>query len=182
MDKEDIKIPEERIAVLIGKNGEIKKKIEERMNVRLTIDSAEGDVTIESEDSVAVFNTLPIIKAIARGFNPEIAELLFQEDYMFDLLNIMDYISPTQKHMKRIKGRIIGREGKARKMIEKITDTNISVYGKTIGIIGKFTTVPVARHALEMLLEGAPHGNVFKWLENKQRELMRREFEDKEPL
>ena len=63
-------------------------------------------------------------------------------------------------------------------MIEKMTDTSMSVYGKTIGIIGKLHNVAIARQAVEMLLEGAPHGNVFKWLEVKKRELMKMEFEE----
>jgi rRNA processing protein Krr1/Pno1 len=29
-----------------------------------------------------------------------------------------------------------------------------------------------------MLLEGAPHGNVYRWLEDKKREEIRRKFEE----
>ncbi len=182
MDRKELKIPLERVAVLIGKDGEVKRKIESKMKVELDIDSKEGDVFIEGEDSVAVFETVSIIKAIGRGFNPEVAFLLFNEDYSFDLLNMQDYIGNSKKHMMRIKGRVIGREGKARKMIEQATETHISVYGKTIGIVGEVQNVAIARQALEMLLEGAPHGNVFKWLEHKKRDLIRREFEEKEVL
>jgi ribosomal RNA assembly protein len=177
MDRKEIKIPIDRVAVLIGKDGEVKKKIESTMKVRIDVDSREGDVLIEGEDSVTVFETIPIIRAIARGFNPELAFELFKDSYSFDLVNITDFVGTSKKHLLRVKGRIIGREGKARKMIEKVTDTSISVYGKTIGIIGKYDSVPVAKQAVEMLLEGAPHGNVFKWLEVKKREMIRREFE-----
>ncbi|MBL7051408.1 RNA-processing protein, partial [Candidatus Woesearchaeota archaeon] len=58
------------------------------------------------------------------------------------------------------------------------TDTHIVVYGKTIGIVGKLENVSIARQALEMLLEGSPHGNVFKWLDMKKKDLIRREFEE----
>ncbi len=179
MARQELKIPHERIAVLIGVKGSVKRRIEEKMNVRLNIDSEEGDVFIEGEDSIAVFECVDIIKAIGRGFNPEVAELLFNDKYIFDLIVIQDYIGKSKKDMIRIKGRIIGREGKARQMIEDATDTHIVVYGKTIGIIGEIDHVPIARQAMEMLLEGSPHGNVFKWLDNKKRELMRRQFEGK---
>ncbi len=182
MDRQELKIPLERVAVLIGKDGEVKRRIEDKMDVSLTINSEEGDVIIEGEDSLAVFETVPVIKAIGRGFNPDIAELLCKPDYGFDILNIVDYVGKSKKKMMRIKGRVIGREGKARVMIEQGTDTHISVYGKTIGIVGKLENVVVAKQALEMLLEGAPHGNVAKWLEHKKREMIKREFEGKEGL
>jgi len=179
MDTQELKIPVERIAVLIGTKGSVKKRIEKRMNVDIDVHSGEGDVIIEGEDSVAVYDTINIIKAIGRGFNPEIAELLYDESFTFDLINIPDFVGAAKNHIQRVKGRIIGREGRARTMVEEATQTYISVYGKTIGIIGKIEDVPVARQALEMILEGAPHGNVYKWLENKRREMIRRQFEEK---
>lgn len=178
MDTQEIKIPIERIAVLIGKGGEQKRRIEEKLKVKINVHSEDGDVEISGEDSVAVFEAMNLIKAIARGFNPEIAELLFDETYMFDLISVNDYASGSKKTMMRLKGRVIGDEGKARKMIESMTSCNVSVYGKTIGIIGKVEDVPIARQAVEMLLEGAPHGNVYRWLEDKKREEIRRKFED----
>ncbi len=179
MDTQELKIPLERIAILIGKNGETKKKLEKKKHVELEIHSEEGDVLIHGEDSVAVFDTAIVVKAIARGFNPELAELLYDEEYTLELITISDFSGKSQKKLLRLRGRVIGQEGKARKMIESITDTYISVYGKTIGIIGKVEDVAVSRQALEMLLEGAPHGNVYKWLEDKRRETIRRKFDDR---
>ena len=77
----------------------------------------------------------------------------------------------------RLKGRVIGQEGKARKYIESYCDVKMVVYGKTIGLVGELEKVAMAKQAIEMLLEGSPHGNVYKWLDNKKRELIRREFE-----
>jgi len=45
-----VKIPTERVGVLIGKNGEIKEKIE-GYGVKLEIDSKEGEIKIEGEDA-----------------------------------------------------------------------------------------------------------------------------------
>ena len=178
MGTQEIKIPVERIAVLIGKGGEQKKRIEDKLKIKIIVHSEDGDVEIFAEDSVAVFEGMNIVKAIARGFNPEIAELLFKEDYMFDLITVNDFANNSKKTLMRLKGRVIGQEGKARKMIESMTNCHISVYGKTIGIIGKIEDVPMARQATEMLLEGAPHGNVYRWLEDKKREEIRRKFDE----
>ena len=44
--KYDIKIPKERVAVLIGKKGETKRLIENETATKIEVDSQEGDVTI----------------------------------------------------------------------------------------------------------------------------------------
>ncbi len=180
MESKELKVPLDRVAVLIGKDGVVKRKIEAAMHVKLLVDSKEGDVVIEGEDSLQVYETQAIVKAVARGFHPDRALLLQDERYSFDLINVQDYVGHSKKRVLRMKGRVIGREGKARKMVEDATDCSISVYGKTIGFIGRVEDVPVARQAMEMLLEGSPHGNVFKWLEIKKQEAIRRRFENKE--
>ena len=164
-----LKIPKERIAVLIGKSGETKKLIESETKTKIDIDSKEGEVFIHGEDALSLFSAREVVKSIARGFNPEIALLLLKSDYCFDMINIADY-ARNKNDATRIKGRIIGREGKSRRTIEELTDTNISVYGKTISIIGLPENVANARKAIENLVKGASHANVYKWLEKRRRE------------
>lgn len=173
MDKQELKVPKERIAVLIGTDGETKKLLENQGKVTLDIDSNGGDVIIFGEDSINVFEMKDVIKAIARGFSPETALQILKEDYAFELIDITEYTGKSNKKMLRMKGRVIGSEGKSRNKIEQITGTNISVYGKTIGIIGTIENVALARGAIDLLLTGSPHANVYKWLEDKQRNLRR---------
>jgi ribosomal RNA assembly protein len=165
-----IKITKERIAVLIGKNGEVKKQVEEATNSKLNIDSQEGDVTVTGEDAVNLYSSREIITAIGRGFNPEIAMLLLRQDYCFEMIDISEY-AKTKNHMLRIKGRIIGAQGKSRKTIEQLTDCYISVYGKTVGVIGNPESIILARKAIEAILTGSPHANVYRWLEKMRRNL-----------
>ena len=68
----------------------------------------------------------------------------------------------------------IGEGGKSRKTIEDLTECYISVYGKTIGIIGEPENVAAARKAVEDLLKGSPHGNVYKLLEKRRRMIKRK--------
>ena len=112
----EIKIPKDRITVLIGKNGETKKEIEETTHSKINIDSGEGDVVVQGTDPLMLFSTKNIIKAIARGFNPDVAMRLLNSDYMFELLDIKDY-AKRQDHIPRLKGRVIGKEGKTRNII-----------------------------------------------------------------
>ena len=71
---------------------------------------------------------------------------------------------------------MIGSEGKSRKLIEELTESYISVYGKTIAIISAPETALIAKQAIESLLRGSTHANVYKWLEKKRREIKKREL------
>ncbi|MFC1741197.1 KH domain-containing protein [Nanoarchaeota archaeon] len=169
----ELKIPKERIAVLIGTKGDVKKLIEDETASHIFIDSKEGDVRITGEDSLGLFSAREIIKAIGRGFSPDIALQILKSDCAFELLNISDYVGKSQRTAMRLKARIIGTEGKTRKHIEESTETHISVYGKTIGIIGEGENVMLARRAIESLLAGGTHTSVYRWLEKKIKELER---------
>ncbi|MEJ2259370.1 MAG: KH domain-containing protein, partial [Nitrosopumilaceae archaeon] len=67
-----IRIPNDRIAVLIGKSGSVKSKIEEVCHVTLDIDGSTGEVWIKSNDDVEKiqpFKAMEIVTAISRGFS-----------------------------------------------------------------------------------------------------------------
>ena len=169
--EESIKIPKERIAVLIGSKCVTRNKIENLTKTVLEIDSKSGEVDVEAkEEELNFYNALNIIKAIGRGFAPEKAFLLLDSEYFLDVIDLTQEIGKSAKQMEIKKGRIIGKRGKARESIERSTNTFISVYGKTVSIIGKPEEVENARKAIEMLLEGAKHSSVLGFLERKQRE------------
>jgi len=172
----EIKIPKDRIAVLIGIKGKIKKEIESVTKSKIRIDSKEGDVFIQGEDSLGLITAREIIHSVGRGFNPEIALLLLKPDYCAETINITDYSRNTKKDMIRLRGRVIGAAGKSRKTIEALTETNISVYGKTITVIGEIERVMLAKKAIESLLQGSPHSKVYSWLEKKGRDLRIKQF------
>ena len=171
----DLKIPKERIAVLIGTEGQTRDLIEKNTDTKITVNSHEGDVHVEGADAIRLFTSREIIKAIGRGFNPEIALQLNKSDYCFELISIMDF-AKTKKDVIRLKGRVIGSEGKSRKAIETLCEVSISVYGKTVGIIGEAQRVGIARRAIESLLSGSPHANVYKWLEKQRRDIKKIEL------
>ena len=91
--------------------------------------------------------------------------MLLNEEYRLEIINIQDFTKKSKKKFVRIKARLIGKQGKARKVLEKLTMTDISVYGKTVCIIGKIEDVMLAKIGVEKLLKGAPHGNVYKFIE-----------------
>ena len=85
---------------------------------------------------------------------------------MIDLTGLAE----TPQALERIRGRIIGKAGRSREQIEDMTGTYISVYGKTVAIIGFAEQIKTARTAIDMLLNGVPHETVFSFLDKKKRE------------
>jgi len=172
----ELRIPRDRIAVLIGTKGSIKSELESDLDCRIEIDSKEGDVSISGQNSVNLFILKDVIKAIGRGFNPDIARRLLKSDYAVEFINIQDYAGRSKNRVTQLKARIIGSKGKARDKIEQYTTTNICVYGKTVGIIGLVEDVVTAKRAIEKILTGSPHTSVFKWLEKKYRQKKHHDF------
>ena len=164
-----LKIPKDRIAVLIGVKGKIKRELEDYSSARIEVDSSEGDVTISGKDALKLFELREVIKAIARGFNPDLAKLLLRPDYSLEIINLKEFGVDNKNQLKRIRSRVIGTEGKARRTIENLTDTFISIYGKTIAILGECTSVSIAKRAIESLIKGSMHSTVYKWLESQRR-------------
>lgn len=163
----ELKIPLERVAVVIGKSGSMKEELEKKLECKLAIDSKEGDISISSDDALKLLLATDVIKAIGRGFNPDIALLLAKENFSLEIINLTDY-SSKKNHQERIKGRVIGRDGRSRSIIEEHTECHISVFGKTIAIIGPAENVRTAHKAVTSLLGGSPHAYVYKWLERQR--------------
>ncbi len=164
MISEFIKVPKERIGAIIGKNGETKRTIEQKTNTKIIIDSQEGEMEIKAKNADEnFFKAVDLVKAIARGFSPENAFRLLSKENFLSIIDLSD-VADTKKELEHKRGRIIGTDGKARNEIEQETNTNISVFGKTVSIIGTFEEIEKARKAIEMLLDGAPHSAVYQVL------------------
>ena len=177
-----LKIPQNRVGALIGKNGDVKKSIEELTGTVLDIDSDDGTVYItpheDMEDPLGVWNANHIVKAIARGFNPDVAMKLIHDDIYLEVMKLPLYIGKSKKALARYKGRIIGTNGKTRELITELADVDMAVYGKTVSLIGEMENILVAKEAIEMILNGSRHKSVYSFLENKKETLKLREFKD----
>ena len=111
-----------------------------------------------------------IVRAIGRGFSPDAAlSLLDDEMAMFDLIDI-ERAARNDNDLRRKKGRLIGENGRTRQLMEELTGADVVIYGSTFGVIGAPSEVDIVRSAAEMLLDGAPHGAVYSFLERKRTE------------
>ncbi len=165
-----IKIPNERISILIGTHGETKKWLEKELNVKIDVNSKNGEVVISGEAD-AVYFASPVIKAIARGFNPKIAVKLKDPDYIFEIIDLRDYYN-TENAMIRIKARVIGKKGSIKKDIERMTSSFLSIYGHTIGIIAPYYAMPYAKEVVEKLVKGAKHSTALNYLSKARDEIV----------
>lgn len=178
---EHLKIPDDRIGVLIGTEGETKRRIEELAEVSIEVDSESGAVSVsrgEDADPVRSLKGPRIVKAIARGFPPESALRLLddvdgdEEMVIYESINIKK-ATGSDGETRAKKGRLIGRDGRTRELMEELTGAEVRIYGKTFGAIGTPEQVDVATTAAEMLLDGAPHGTVYSYMEDKRNEMKR---------
>jgi len=179
-DTEYLKIPRERVGVVIGKNGITKNEIENLTKTEIMVDSEAGSVAIspteETEDPLAVWKARYIVKAIGRGFNPEISVKLMGDETILEIINLPDYVGKSKKAILRQKARIIGKDGRTKDIITDMTGVDISIYGKTVSIIGDMEQIHIAKEAVEMILNGVRHKTVYAFLERKTRDMKIKQF------
>ena len=173
-----LKIPLERVGVLIGHNGETKKYLEEKSGLKINIDSKAGEVVIddhELKDPLIVLKIENIIKAIGRGFSPDKAMILLDDEADFFVFNLYDYVGKKESHVTRLKSRVIGKEGKTKRVLEVLTDAKISVYGHTVSVISDIIKMNILKKSIDMLLTGCKHTTVYRFAEAQMKELRRAE-------
>ena len=168
-----LKIPYERVAVLIGHDGETKKNLENKTGVKIEIDSNSGEVAIidnNSEKTLEILKLESIILAIGRGFSPECAMKLLNDDFDFFVFDIRNYVGKKETHVRRLKSRIIGRKGKTKRVLEDLTDSYISVYGHTVSVIANFMIMDIIKRAIDKILSGSKHATVYRIVENNMKQ------------
>lgn len=168
-----VRIPLDRVGVLIGPGGGVKAQIERRALVRLKIDSESGAVEIVEKAKTNPLKALQaedVVRAIGRGFSPDHAQALFSDQMYLAVIEIREYTGNRSERQRQIRGRVIGEKGKTRKMLEDLTGCNLAIMGNTVSIIGELENVDGAKRAVDMLLAGSEHSTVYSFLERKRRQ------------
>ena len=156
-----IKIPDKMKKVLI-RDKKDQRNIEKLTNTKITIGE---DIKIEGE-GLELYQAKQILKAFGRGFPIKDTLCILDDDFGLEIINLPDLIK-SDKRMIVIKARIIGTEGKTKKLIEKYTETKIAISGKTVSIIGKWDKIDVSKEAIMKLINGCNHSTLYKWLERQ---------------
>jgi len=171
-------IPHERIGVVLGREGAAKAEIERAFKVKLTVHSDSGTIEVtpadDNDDPSTILRAKDVVTAVGRGFSPERAMALVDDDAVLDVIDLRELFGKSESDINRVKGRVIGSEGKMRRLLEEMTEAKVSVYGSTISMIGEFESVSAARQAIEMLLKGKQHSSVYKFLRRAKTESKKR--------
>ena len=171
-----VRIPVERVGAVIGKEGATKRYLEREMGVTLGVDSREGLVTVKADSALKTdpFSATRVIEAIGWGFSPQRAKRLLDEGTALEVIDLRDFTGGSVNSLERIRGRVIGLRGKSRRVIEELTGCHLSVYGRTVAIIGEASEVQLASQAVKSLATGSQHKTVYNTL---QRARTRRKME-----
>ncbi len=167
-----VRIPAERVGVLIGKSGTVKSGIESACSVELDIDGQTGEVLVRAAgdiEKIQPFKAMEIVTAIGRGFSPDNAMLLLGDQNALHVLDLREFGGKSKNQIERIKGRLIGEGGKARKNMENLSGTKISVYGRTVSVIGSAKNLKLAVDAVSSISGGSMHGSVYSKMESARR-------------
>tara|TARA_B100000902_G_scaffold53463_1_gene60224 strand:- start:10551 stop:11279 length:729 start_codon:yes stop_codon:yes gene_type:complete len=169
------RIPKDRIAVLIGKGGRTRKMIEKACAAEIEVDSTTGDVSAdwgsEKVDPIIRMKMPDVIRAIGRGLAPKRAVKLLEDDVFLRMYDIREWVGRQPNQTRRMRSRLIGRDGRIRGLIEEITDTEMAIYGSTVLVIGDEDGLALATPAIESILNGAEHGTVLHGLEQDRKRM-----------
>ena len=170
--EKSVLIPLDRVGALIGKSGKVKSKIEKICSVKITISSETGEIMISGigkVEEMLPFKAVEVVMAIGRGFSPEKAMRLLRGENTLHVIDLREFAGKSSSNIERIKGRIIGEGGRVRQNIEELSGANISVYGRTVAIIGEGNQLKHALDAISALSSGSMHGAVYNDLQDARR-------------
>jgi len=167
-------VPPERARAVLRKGGRLRRSIEERYDVSLAVDDETGGVSVRytPEKAAEAFLALRnIMSAVSTGFDEGAIRDMIERDLQFAALDLEDKVGSSRSALTRIKGRIIGQRGRAKRKIEEATGCMISIYENKVGISGPPETMEIAREAVDRLSSGFQHETVYRFLETRMRRL-----------
>jgi ribosomal RNA assembly protein len=157
-------IPKERLKLL--NDSKTREKICKACNCRLFLEDGEA-VRIEGS-AYDEFVARNVVHAFGRGFDVDIACRLANSEYYFSAIDL-EQVFGNEKRIKQVKARIIGEEGRTKRYIEQVSATRISVYGNTVGFIGRVKDIREAEVAVNTLINGGTHSLAYKKMETEHR-------------
>jgi len=163
---QQVLIPVKRAKLLSDKK--LLESIEKRLSCKIHVEE-ENQVVIEGE-AYEEYNAKNIISAFGRGFDINQAYSLLSEEYFFTPINLKELFR-NKDQLMRIKGRIIGENGKTKEYIESVSGAKMCIYESTVSLIGTIDQIKIANVAINILLEGGTHKKAYRVMEKARREL-----------
>jgi len=161
--------------VLVSNMKKIKRavpRIEDRVKVRVGF--GKDQVSVKGNE-LNEFLVEKIVRAIDFGFDVEDALLLLNEEFCLEFIEVKEHTH--RKNLKDVRSRIIGRDGKAKRTIEKLTGSAVVINGNDVGLIVDADHLSATVQGIEGLIAGSKHGNVFGFLERQGAKVSRGDFD-----
>ncbi|AAL64943.1 KH domain-containing protein [Pyrobaculum aerophilum] len=160
IDKKRLRAAREFVKLVDGKYGHRVELDEKQLYIKIT---PGPEATVDS-----ILKIRDMARAIALGFDPEKALMLENDEYTLAVIELKEY-TDKPNHLRRIKGRIIGEEGRAKRTIENLAEVSMVVGDNYVALLGKLDDVEIAKRAVEMIIEGKKHGTVYKFIQSVKR-------------
>lgn len=161
-----ISVPEARLRSAYKRDSWFISEVEKITGTKIIIDHDASKIIIDVNKDAKqsdIIRAKEMIQAYAYGFDPNDALRLRDPDVFMEVINLKDYIPSSD--ISRVKGRIIGANGKTKSAIIEFTGAGVCISDNEIAIIGKFDQLQAAKRAIEMLIDGSPHTAVYRFLE-----------------
>lgn len=141
-----------------------RKRLEKILNVKIT--NAGKEVTIKGTPEEE-YAAAKVIDSLGIGFPFSVSISIKEEGKLFEIINIKEH---TKKHnLEIVRGRIIGKNGKALATISKLTNCHIEINKNHVGVIGNEENIEPAIEAITQIIQGSKHANVYKGLEKREK-------------
>ena len=143
-----------------------KKFLEKKLNVKLEL---KGKNLFVEGNELEEYTASRVLEAAGKGFDIDIALLLRDENYIFEVVNIKN-ISP-RRNLSQVRARVIGKKGRTLKVLSELSDCHIILRDNNVYIIGPAEKIKQALNGLRKLIRGSKQSSTYSYLERQRKNL-----------
>lgn len=132
------------------------------LNIRFNPGTRCVEIKGSEEQSQLLQKAEEFVKAFSFGFDLQDAIVLLRLDDMYmDSFEIKDVKTLNGEHLSRAIGRLAGKSGRTKAIIENTSKTRIVIADSKIHILGSFKNIRIAKDAIVSLIQGSTPGKVY---------------------
>jgi RNA-binding protein PNO1 len=139
------------------------------LNIRFNPANKCVEIKGDEEKAQLLQKAEEFIKAFSYGFELQDAIVLLRLDDMYmDSFEVKDVKTLNGEHLSRAIGRLAGKSGRTKAIIENTSKTRIVIADSKIHILGSFKNIRIAKDAIVCLIQGSTPGKVYTKLRSIQ--------------